>query len=183
MARRPSFTRERHDHERRSWLGLRRAPGRLALAIFRAPVWLFHHGHAAALGRTFLLLEHVGRSTGRPHETVAMVLADDPCTGDVVICSAWGTRADWLCNICAGPAKEVRIGRDRFVPEHRVLTEGEAFVVATAFRDRHPRRLRLMSAVLGWGDLRSDGEMRAFVRWHPFVAFRPSTGRHALGRG
>jgi deazaflavin-dependent oxidoreductase (nitroreductase family) len=183
MARRPSFTGERRHDERRSWLGLRRTPGRLALAMFRVPLWLYHHGRVSALGRTFLLLVHVGRVTGQPHEIVAMVLADERSTGEVAICSAWGADADWLRNLRAGPAAEIRIGRDRFVPEHRFLPEGEAFVVGTAFRDLHPRRLRLMSAVLGWGDLRNDENMRAFVRAHPFVAFRPNTSRGAVSRG
>jgi hypothetical protein len=32
----------------------------------------------------------------------------------------------------------------------------------------------LLSAVLGWGDLRADAALRDFVRGHPFVAFRPA---------
>lgn len=60
----------------RPLLGLRRQPGRLALLIFRLPLpisragwgWLF-------LGRTFLLLTYVGRRSGNPHATAAMVLS------------------------------------------------------------------------------------------------------------
>lgn len=126
------------------------------------------------LGRTFLMLVHVGRKTGQPHDTVAMVLTHDPDAGEVVIFSAWGRDADWLHNLHAAPAKEVRLARDRFVPEHRFLSKDEAISVAIAFRRRHPRRLRLLSAVLGWGDLRGDEAIREFVRGHPFVALRPA---------
>jgi hypothetical protein len=31
-----------------------------------------------------------------------------------------------------------------------------------------------MGAILGWGDLRRDAAVRAFVRDHPFVALRPT---------
>jgi deazaflavin-dependent oxidoreductase (nitroreductase family) len=126
------------------------------------------------LGRTFLLLVHVGRRTGEPHETVAMVLGDEPAIGEVVICSAWGPDVDWMCNLRAGPANEVRIGRVRFVPQHRFLTDDEALAVAMGFRRRHPRRLWVLSRVLGWGDLRRDDAVRAFVERHPFVALRPA---------
>ena len=34
--------------------------------------------------------------------------------------------------------------------------------------------LRLLSAILGWGDLRDDDALRTFVREHPLVAFRPA---------
>jgi deazaflavin-dependent oxidoreductase (nitroreductase family) len=156
-------------------LGLRRAPGRLTLAVFRLPLHLYRHGGGWLLGRTFLFLVHVGRTTGEPHETVAMVLGQDVGTRELVICSAWGPEADWIRNLRSAPAKEVRIGRERFAPQHRFLTDEEAVTVGIAFRQRHPHRLRLISALLGWGDLREDDAMREFVRGHPFVALRPTT--------
>ena len=126
------------------------------------------------LGRTFLMLVHIGRKTGEPHDMVAMVLDYDPDTGEVVICSGWGPDADWLRNLHAGPAREVRIARERFVPGHRFLDEDEAFAIGVAFRRRHPGRVWLASAILGWGDLRSDAVLREFVQGHPFVALRPT---------
>jgi deazaflavin-dependent oxidoreductase (nitroreductase family) len=160
-------------HQRRALLGVRRTPGRLALALFRMPLRAYHHRKGWMLGRTFLMLVHVGRKTGRPHEMVAMVLGDDPVTGELVICSGWGPDVDWLQNLHAGPAKEVRIAREHFAPEHRFLREDEAVGVAMAFRRRHPWRVRLVSAILGWGDLFDDAALPDFVRRHPFVALRP----------
>ena len=46
-------------------------------AVFRMPLFVYRHRWGSVLGRTFLLLVHVGRKTGKPHSTVAMVLADD----------------------------------------------------------------------------------------------------------
>ena len=103
-----------------------------------------------------------------------MVLADDHDSGEVVICSAWGPDADWVLNLRANPAHEVRVGRDRYAPTHRFLTEDEAVAVAVAFRQQHPWRLRLLSSILGWGDLTGDAAVRDFVRFHPFVALRPA---------
>jgi hypothetical protein len=68
----------------------------------------------------------------------------------------------------------VRIGRDSFTAQHRFLSEDEAFDVAVQFRREHPVRLRLLSAILGWGDLRGDAAVRGFIPTHPFVAFRPA---------
>jgi deazaflavin-dependent oxidoreductase (nitroreductase family) len=144
------------------------------LAVFRMPQHLYRRGWGWVLGRTFLLLVHIGRKTGRPHSTVAMVLADDRGTGEVVICSGWGPEADWVRNLRTGPAREVCIARERFVPEHRFLTDDEAVAVSVEFRRRHPRRLRLVSRILGWGDLRRDDAVRDFVRRHPFVVLWPA---------
>jgi deazaflavin-dependent oxidoreductase (nitroreductase family) len=138
------------------------------------PLCLYRRGWGSVLGRTFLLLVHVGRKSGTPYSAVAMVLADDRGTGEVVICSAWGPEADWVRNLRAGAAREVCVGPERFVPEHRFLSDDEAVAVALEFRGRHPRRLWLVSRILGWGDLRRDDAVRDFVHLHPFVALRPT---------
>jgi deazaflavin-dependent oxidoreductase (nitroreductase family) len=163
----------------RPWLGLRGVPGRLALTVFRLPVRLYERGWGWVLGPVFLRLVHVGRRTGSAHSTVAMVLDHDRGSGRAVICSAWGAHTDWVRNLRAGPATRVDIGRESFVPVHRFLTDDEAMAVAAAFRERHPHRLRLMSTVLGWGDLRSEGALRAFVSTRPFVELTPADRQEA----
>jgi deazaflavin-dependent oxidoreductase (nitroreductase family) len=156
----------------RALLGLRRRPGRLALAAMRLPRPLYHRGYGRLLGHTFLLISHRGRKSGTRRETVAMALAWDPAARETVVCSAWG-ETEWIRNLRAHPALEIEIGRDRFVPDQRFLSESESVAVAVEFTKRHPRRLRLISSILGWGDLGSEAAMREFVRGRPFVAFHP----------
>jgi deazaflavin-dependent oxidoreductase (nitroreductase family) len=166
---------EAHPGRRtRPVLGLRRRPGRLALAVFRLPLPLYRAGWGWLLGHTFVLVVHAGRKTGQPHSMTAMVLGYDRASGEVVICSAWGMTTDWIRNIRVRPALRVQVGREAFTPQHRFLTDDESFAVAVDFRRRHPHRMRLIARVLGWGDLRSDAIVRDFVASHPFVAFRPA---------
>jgi hypothetical protein len=103
-----------------------------------------------------------------------MVLRYDRTLRESVICAAWGPRADWVRNIRAHPAIQVQTAGASYAPVQRFLTDDEAFRAAAAFRHRHPWRMRLLTRVLGCGDLRSDVALRDFVRTHPFVAFRPA---------
>jgi hypothetical protein len=103
-----------------------------------------------------------------------MVLRYDRGTREAVICSAWGPDADWVRNFRAGPAVQVQLGRESYTPKHRFLAEDESFEVAVQFRREHPWRLRLLSTILGWGDLRDDTTAREFTSTHPFVALRPA---------
>lgn len=155
-------------------LGLRRQPGRLALAIFRIPLPLYRRGWGWLLGHTFLLLVHAGRNTGKPYSAVAMVLRYDPHTREAVIFSAWGQDADWIRNIRARPALQVQIGRESFTPKQRFLSRDESLAVVAGFLRRHPRRARLATRIMGWEDLRSDTAARHFVSTRPFIAFRPA---------
>ena len=157
----------------RPLLGLRRRPGRLALTVFQLPLLLYRRGWGWLLGDTFLLLVHAGRTTGKRYSTVAMVVKYDPYTHEAVICSAWGTDADWIRNIQARSALQVRIGRDCFTPQQHFLSEDEGLAVVGEFRRQHPHRSRLLASILGWGDLGSDAAARDFVSTRPFVALRP----------
>ena len=156
-------------------LGLRREPGRIALAFMRLPLRLYRRGFGWLLGDAFLLIAHVGRKTGRPRETVAMTLTYDPETREAVVCSAWGPNTDWIRNLRARPAVRIEVGRQSYAPEQRFLSEDESLAVGVEFRRRHPLRWRLLSAILGWGDLDSEAALRAFVRSRPFVSFRPAS--------
>jgi deazaflavin-dependent oxidoreductase (nitroreductase family) len=159
-------------------LGLRRKPGRIALAIFRLPLLLYRRGWDWLLGDTFLLLVHEGRKTGKRYSAVAMVLRYEPHTHEAVICSAWGQDADWIRNLRARPALQVQIGRQSFTPQQRFLSQGESLAVLAGFRHRHPHRSRFLASVLGWGDLGSDAVARDFVSARPFVSLRPLDPSH-----
>jgi deazaflavin-dependent oxidoreductase (nitroreductase family) len=171
MSRRAMAGQRRKD---RPMLGLRNRPGRLALALFRLPLNAYRHNAAGLLGHMFLQFTHIGRKSGRPYDSVAMVLRYDQASQEAVICAAWGPETDWVRNLRAGSAVKVQIGRELFTPDHRFLTDDEAFEVAVQFRREHPRRLRLVSTVLGWGDLRDDATVRHFIHSHPFIAFHPA---------
>jgi deazaflavin-dependent oxidoreductase (nitroreductase family) len=174
-----------HPADRRAapLFGLRRRPGRLALAVFRLPLPLYRRGLGWLLGDTFLLLVHAGRKTGKPYSAVAMVLSYDRRTHEAVICSAWGKDTDWIRNIRAHPALKVQIGRESFTPDQRFLSEDEGAAVVAGFQRRHPYRSRLLASVLGWGDLRSAAAARDFASTRPFVSLRPLRSGHQPAGG
>ena len=87
---------------RKPLLGLRRKPGRLALAMFQMPLRAYRHDAGWLLGHTFLEFVHTGRKTGRLYETVAMVLRYDADAREAVICAAWGPGTDWVRNCAPG---------------------------------------------------------------------------------
>lgn len=156
------------------FLGLRRHPGRLALAVFRIPLPLYRHGWGWLLGRTFLLLVHAGRKSGELYPAVAMVLRYDQDSHEAVVFSAWGEHTDWIRNIRVRPALRVQIGRESFTPQQRFLTQDESLAVVAEFQRQHPWRSRLATRIMGWEDLHSDTAARDFVGTRPFIAFRPA---------
>jgi deazaflavin-dependent oxidoreductase (nitroreductase family) len=140
------------------------------LRAARAPLWVYRNDLGFLLGKRFLYLAHQGRLTGLRRETVLEVARLDHHTGEVIVVAAWGVHADWVRNLRAGRALEIRIGHLRFAePEHRFLSAEECRSVLIAGREDRPFGWRLLTSLsLLPADPKNDdlGPIRA-------VAFRP----------
>lgn len=147
--------------------------------LFHAPSWLYRWHCGWLLGHRFLLLTHVGRRTGRHHQTILEVMEyrnDDP---EIVVMSGFGRGADWFRNIQADPRPVIAIGSCRFTASHRILDETEAAAVLARY-ERHNRWItpiirRVLSRLVGWHYDGSDAARRRVVAQLPLVAFRPRT--------
>ena len=151
-----------------------RRPHGFLRRVVRAPLWLYHRDLGTLLGKRFLYLAHQGRLTGLRRETVLEVARLDHETGEVVVFSAWGPRADWYKNLRAGRALEIRIGHLRLPePEHRFLPEEERRAALLAYKEAYPLTWRALVRLIGLpADPKNDdiGGLRA-------VAFRPVSWR------
>jgi deazaflavin-dependent oxidoreductase (nitroreductase family) len=126
----------------------------------------------------FLVLVHEGRRTGRRHETPLEVIRYNRATSEAVIAAGWGRRTQWLYNVEAGLAREVWIGRERYVPTWRVLGLDEAAATFERYERSSgiPKAIvrRVLSALLGW---RYDGSPAARKRAAaqlPLIGLRPA---------
>jgi len=102
-------SREPGSHPRTPLLGLRRKPGRLALAVFRMLLRAYHHDAGWLLGHTFMEFVHTGRKTGKRYEPVAMVLRYDPDAHEAVICAGWAPTPTGCATCAPGPAARARV--------------------------------------------------------------------------
>lgn len=145
--------------------------------LFRAPTLLYHGGGGHLLGHRFLLLVHIGRRTGRRHETVLEVMEYRENGPELLVMSAFGRKADWLRNIEAARSAEVTIGSRHFTVVHRLLDSDEAVGVVQSYEQRNrlaaPLIRIVLSRLLGWSYHGLDSERRRLVAQLPLVALRP----------
>src|SRR5581483_6476732 len=71
------------------------APRGVARRLARLPIWLYRLGLGRLLGERFLMLTHIGRTSGRLRQTVVEVVRHDRLSDTYIIASGWGERADW----------------------------------------------------------------------------------------
>lgn len=116
---------------------------------FRSPLVLYRLGLGWVGGHQFLLLTHRGRRTGLLHQTVLKVLHFNPATGEAIIMAPLGERADWVRNIRHSPPLEVQIGRKRYVPTYRILTDDETTQFLNDLQRDHPVWATIGTRALG----------------------------------
>ena len=70
---------------------------------------------------------------------------------------------------------QVIIGDGGFgVWQARIPEPAGEWIISLQFRREHPRRLRLLSTTLGWGDLRDDAAVGGFARSSRSARRRPA---------
>ena len=117
-------------------------------ALARTPITLYQKGFGWILGSRMLLLEHIGRSSGRRRFVVLEVLAN-PGPDTYVVASGFGESAQWFRNVMAEPRVWISTGRLTSVPaQARRMTGSEADAALGRYIAQHPRAWATLKEVL-----------------------------------
>ena len=117
-------------------------------ALARAPIALYKAGLGRILGSRMMLLEHIGRKSGRPRQVVLEVLGH-PAPNTYIVASGFGESAQWFRNVMAQPQVRVSTGRLSSTPAvARRLPPSEADRALSDYIARHPRAWASLKGVL-----------------------------------
>lgn len=107
--------------------------------LVRAPIWIYRARAGVLFGSRTLMLEHIGRKSGRPRYVVLEVV-DRPAPDSYVVPSGFGRKAQWFRNIEANPRVRIYLGSHAPAPATaRVLGQQEVDRALASYRERHPR--------------------------------------------
>jgi deazaflavin-dependent oxidoreductase (nitroreductase family) len=141
--------------------------------LLRLPIGLYRVRLGWLLGGRFVLIEHRGRRTGQPRETVVEVVARDRGSGAVTVASGFGPRADWYQNLLAQPEATVQIGGHRFRADAVNLSPAQAGAAMLDYAHRHPFAARRLCRFMGFDVNGSDDDYRDVAARVPFLRLQP----------
>ncbi len=147
-------------------------PAGLTRLLFRIPIHLYRLRLGWLFGSRLLLLNHVGRVSGKPRQTVLEVAEHD---GDTyVVASGWGPTAAWYRNILHTPEVSIQVG-PRTIPATAIpLDKDEGAQVFVRYGSRHRTVAKyVLPRVLGFSVDGSDADFRAVGQQLPFVRLVP----------
>ncbi len=144
--------------------GWRRTLARLPIHLYRARLgWL--------LGERFVLIEHVGRRTGRPRSAVVEVVAHDRDADSWTVASGFGPHTDWYRNVLATPDVTIPVGRRRLAVTAQPLPPDDAAGAMAGYAAAHPRAARRLATFMGFDVDGSQTGFRELGRTLPLVRF------------
>jgi len=147
-------------------------PNALMRWLFRLPVYFFRAGLGFLFGSRIIMLEHVGRKSGRIRYTCVELVDRE---GDVlVIVSGYGEGSQWYRNLVAHPAIHVRVGRKRRAVSAELVSPAAGAKIMADYAQRYPKLAPKLMEVCGAhidgteSDYREVAEKRLrFVRLRP----------------
>jgi deazaflavin-dependent oxidoreductase (nitroreductase family) len=147
-------------------------PAGLTRFLFRIPIHLYRLRLGWLFGSRLLLLNHIGRVSGKPRQTILEVAEHD---GDsYVVASGWGPTAAWYRNIVHTPDVTIQVGT-RTIPVTAIpLDKDEGAQVFVRYGSRHRTAAKyVLPRVLGFSVDGSDADFRAVGQQLPFIRFVP----------
>jgi deazaflavin-dependent oxidoreductase (nitroreductase family) len=149
-----------------------RPPAGVTRFLFRMPIFVYRLRLGWLFGSRLLLLNHIGRVSGKLRQTILEVAEHDD--DSYIVASGWGPSAAWYRNILHTPDVTIQVGT-RTIPVTAVpLDKDIAGDVFTRYASRHRAAARYMlPRVLGYSVDGSDADFRAVGQHMPFVRFVP----------
>jgi deazaflavin-dependent oxidoreductase (nitroreductase family) len=150
------------------------SPTGLSRLLWRAPIWLYRLGLGGLLGSHFVLLNHVGRKSGQPRQTVLEVVDRDEETGAIMIASGFGKGSDWYRNILKQPDVTIQLGRKKIAVTAVLLTPAASGQAMVDYAHRNPRAAKQLMRLVGYNVEGSDDEYFELGRDQvPFITLYP----------
>ena len=141
--------------------------------FFRAPLFLYRSGLGGLLGHRFLLLNHIGRKSGKPRQSVLEVVNHDKATDTYYIASGFGKKSDWYLNILAHPQVDIQVGWRKMAVTAVPLTPEQSGQAMVDYSRRYPMAAKNLGKLIGY-DVSTEEEYRAVGRDSiPFIALEP----------
>ncbi|NMO54673.1 nitroreductase family deazaflavin-dependent oxidoreductase [Actinoplanes sp. TBRC 11911] len=136
-----------------------RRPRRVLRVAFQVPRVMFRLRLGWVFGGRLVLVEHVGRRSGRVYRTPLEVIDRDRA-GVLTVASAFGGRADWYRNLVARPETRIAFGGRAIPATAEPMSAAEGSAAMLAYARRHRWLARRVLAVMGH---RVDGTDAGFL--------------------
>ncbi len=141
--------------------------------MFRMPILFYRWKLGWLLGKRFLLLNHVGRKSGKARQAVLEVAHYDPKTNQYTVAAGFGPQSHWYRNLQKTPDVTIQVGRRKMSMVAELLSPEQSGQAMMRYAQQHPTAAKNLMKMLGYNP-QSEEEYRQIGQESiPFVTFHP----------
>jgi deazaflavin-dependent oxidoreductase (nitroreductase family) len=141
--------------------------------VYRLPIRLYRIGLGWLFGHRLMLVNHVGRLSGKRRQVVLEVVNHDAVDAGYVAVAGFGPTAAWYQNVLHTPEVTIQVGRREIAVRATPLCTEEGGELMAHYAQRHPRAARRLCRIMGYAVDGSEADFRTVGRRLPFVRFVP----------
>ncbi|WP_420643327.1 nitroreductase family deazaflavin-dependent oxidoreductase [Candidatus Leptofilum sp.] len=135
--------------------------------------FFYRIGLGGLMGKRFLLLNHIGRKSGKPRQTVLEVVNYQKATDTFFIASGFGKKSDWYLNILAQPQVDIQIGWRKLAVTAVPLTPHQSGEAMVDYARRHPTAAKNLGKLIGYNASTEADYRNLGHNFLPFIALEP----------
>lgn len=147
-------------------------PRGLSRIFWRLPIWLYRLHLGWLLGKRFLMLEHVGRKSGKTRQVVVEVVKYEKKDDAYFVAAGFGPTSDWYQNLLKTPQARVHSGFRHVAVLAEVLPIALAEDILMDYARRHPTAIRALANILGYKVAKGEMNFREFANAVPMVRLK-----------
>lgn len=149
-------------------------PTGFARLLWRMPIWLFRLNLGWLFGNRMMLLNHIGRKSGKIRQVVLEVARYDKATDHYYVCSGFGKQSDWYRNLAEHPEVSIIVGRRTIDVTANLLSAEASADELARYATTHPKLAQALLRVIGHDVPETiEGYRNLAHESLPFVEFIP----------
>ena len=140
--------------------------------FFRFPVLIYKLGGGWLFGDRLLLLNHIGRVSGKQRQAVLEVAHHDKKSNTFVVNIGFGKSSDWYKNLKKNPDVSIMVGNHTINVHAEDLSSKEGGDIMVDFLRKHPIEAK-MASFIGYRVKSNEEVFRALGEELSFVKLTP----------
>lgn len=97
------------------------------------------------MGKRMLLLEHIGRKSGKKRRAVLEIIRHDPTVGVFYVVSGFGKRSDWIRNVQVNPDVRIYVGSKSIPAIAALLNQERTAAEILDYAERNPKLIKVLA--------------------------------------
>lgn len=125
-------------------------PKGLLRILFRIPVYFYRIGLGWLFGKKFVLINHVGRKSGKPYQSVVEVIEREKGTDNIIVVAGYGEQTQWYKNLKNQPKTTVQLGSRELSVSVVLISPEDGGDIIARYMDRHGKLTGQLFSMIGY---------------------------------